>query len=102
MFLEHPSREMLAQLGAERARKAADKARDRAQSEAFWNSFRSKMGGTPAAEQQPTDATADEVRRAFRRKVSAERCHPDQGGAGTRFRELTALRDAALWAIGAM
>jgi len=112
VLLEKPSRDLLAQLGAERARKVAEEARDRAQAEAFWNSVRSKKGGTPAAEQQPTDAlsalgldedaTADDVRRAFRRKVSAERCHPDQGGDRIRFQELTALQDAALRAIGVM
>ena len=40
------------------------------------------------------DATADEVRSAFRRR--ARTAHPDGGGAAERFRDLTAARDVLL------
>lgn len=49
----------------------------------------------------PDDATADDVRRAYRRLVATERAHPDHGADGKRFLQLTAARDAALAYAGA-
>jgi len=40
--------------------------------------------------------TAAEVGRAFRKRVSAERAHPDQGGSAEELRELSRLRSLAL------
>jgi hypothetical protein len=47
------------------------------------------------------DATPDEVQRAYRQRIAAERAHPDQGGDRARFETLTAARDVALRAVAA-
>lgn len=40
--------------------------------------------------------TQDEVRTTYRRIVAASKCHPDQGGDGVRFKQLTEARDLLL------
>jgi hypothetical protein len=39
------------------------------------------------------DASADEIRRALRRKLSVERLHPDHGGNGDRAARLIAAKN---------
>ncbi|MFO0756480.1 MAG: hypothetical protein U0359_08315 [Byssovorax sp.] len=40
--------------------------------------------------------TVEEVRRAFRKRVAAERAHPDQGGSDEEFRELLRVQKLAM------
>lgn len=44
----------------------------------------------------PVSATAEDIGRAYRRKVAIDRIHPDQGGDAATFRAVTEARDRAL------
>jgi hypothetical protein len=45
-------------------------------------------------------ATADEIRRAYRKIIAQRRLHPDQGGAPGPFRALTGAHEVALAYVG--
>jgi hypothetical protein len=88
------------------AAEAAEKARDKAASDAYWKSFvdgfrrniadpagERKRRNTAAAQLLgvPFPCTLEDVNKAYRTK--AQTTHPDHGGDAAQFREITAARD---------
>lgn len=110
VYLERPSADELARLGREHAEEVARDAQHRREARDFAESIgrtweqaqRQQREQHAALGALGLDAGCSEgdVQRAFRRKIAAEKAHPDQGGDAARFQELTRLRDAALRAVG--